>query len=76
MYMIMAATLLYAQNWKNEIIPTMDEWKLKILELAAMAKLTVIMRERSTSIFTLEWKPLIEYFQETEKENVFVSGFY
>ena len=32
----------------------------------------VIMKERSTSMFIFEWKPLVEYLQETEKNDVFV----
>ena len=74
-YMTTAARLLYAQNWKNETIPMMEEWMLKILELAEMAKLTAIIREISTNMFRLEWNPLIEYLHEKEKNDVFVYGF-
>ena len=44
-YMITAARLLYAQKWKNETIPMVNEWITKVMELAEMAKLTTIIKE-------------------------------
>lgn len=35
-----AARLLNAQRWKSIEIPTREEWIVKLLELAEMAKLT------------------------------------
>ena len=73
--MITAARLLYAQKWKNETIPTMNEWLMKMMELAAMAKLTALIKEGATTRFMLDWKPFIEYVQEIEKDDIYACGF-
>ena len=73
--MITAARLLYAQKWKNETIPTANEWIMKMMELAEMAKLTTIIKEGSVIKFMSDWKLFIEFLQETEKNDIYVCGF-
>ena len=75
LYMITAARLLYAQKWKNEIIPTVNEWIIKMMELAEMATLTTIIKEGSATKFIVDWKHFVEFVQEIEKNDIYVSGF-
>ena len=67
LYMITAARLLYAQRWKDSALHTMEEWLVKMMELAEMAKLTSLIREKTITMFTADWKPLIAFLPETEK---------
>lgn len=39
LYMITVAGLLHAQRWKDLEIPTIDEWMVKLMELAEVKKL-------------------------------------
>lgn len=50
------ARLLYTQKVKGLTIPTMEEW-LKMMELADMAKLTTLIREKIISTFMPHWTP-------------------
>ena len=61
LYMITAVRVLYAQRWKDSIIPTMEEWMVKLMELAEMAKLTALIREKTLTNFMANWKPLLDF---------------
>lgn len=37
---------IFARNWKNNTIPTVSDWELKLGEFSTMAKLTVYMYTR------------------------------
>lgn len=39
-YLTTAVTLLYAQKWKGSMLPIMEKWLRKMMELVEMAKLT------------------------------------
>lgn len=36
--MTLAAKFLYADSWKEKYIPTLEEWSLKVMQLAIMTK--------------------------------------
>lgn len=46
--MVTAVKLLYAQKWKTTETPIMDEWTVKMSELAEM---TCMIKEGTTIIF-------------------------
>jgi len=62
-YMITAARLLYAQFWKTQILPTIQEWLLKLMDMAENDKLTCLLKENSNCCYFKEWKPLVDYLQ-------------
>lgn len=51
LYVTMAARVLYAQRWKDTQILTTEEWVMKLMELAEMAKLSTWMKDNSFSRF-------------------------
>lgn len=44
-YMLTVARILYAQRQKDKLIPKMEEWMGKMMELTEMAKLTALIKE-------------------------------
>lgn len=48
--MTTATKLFYAQRWKDLAILIMEEWLLKMMEFAEMAKLTCLIREKAIFI--------------------------
>lgn len=51
----------------------MEEWMVKLIELADIAKLTTLIKEETLSNFLYKWKPLWDFFLETNpppKKNV------
>lgn len=65
--MITAARLLYAHTWKYSEIPTMEGYLVKMIELAEMARMICLIRERTMSSFITDWKPLMEFFAVEKK---------
>ena len=55
LYMVTAVRLLYAQKWKGLTVPTAEDWLLKVGELAEMAKLMSLIREKSIARFLFDW---------------------
>ena len=56
---------LSAQKWKTTHLPTIEDETVKFLEAAEMAKLTALVRGRTTS-FVTHRKPYISYLQGRE----------
>lgn len=66
--MTTAARILYAHKWKTSALLTTEDWLLKMMEFAKMAKLTTLIREKTLSTFTSNWKLLIHFLCEMKKE--------
>lgn len=67
-YMITAVRLLNAQKWKGPVLPKMEEWLMKMMGLAEMAKLTSLIKEKTTSSFAADRKRLKDFcMKEGEK---------
>lgn len=54
-------------NCSKIIIFTMEEWMVKMLELAETAKLTSWIRGKPISTFIADWKPFIDFFFRNSK---------
>ena len=52
-----------------------EDWIVKLMDLAQMAKLTVLIREHSVSGFISTWQLLLEYLLVIEKNEVLTLGF-
>lgn len=48
----------------------MEEWLVKMLEVAEMTELTYLITERSTTIFISQWKPLMEFLLKNKNERL------
>ena len=75
LYMITVARILYTQFWKKENIPTTEEWVIKLLDLAQIAKLTILMKDKNILRFKEIWQPLLNYLLITKKNEVMTIGF-
>lgn len=51
-----ATRLLNAKRWKNNKIPTVEDWIMKILEFEGTVKLISFGREKSMKTFLKDWK--------------------
>lgn len=63
-YMITAARLLYAQNWKLQRIPEVEEWIFKLIQMAEMDKLTKKWKDMDETLFLQEWKKFKDYLEK------------
>lgn len=50
---------LYAQRWKDTLIPTMKKCMVKMIWLMVIEKLTVLIKEKNLTSFVSMWKPLL-----------------
>lgn len=64
--MLTVVIILYTHKWKDPLIPTMEEGMMKAMELAKMAKLIVLIKEKILSSFVL--KTLLDFVFKTEKK--------
>lgn len=51
-------------RWNHIEIPIMEEWIVKLLKFAEMAKLTCLIKEGATVIFIKDWKYFMDIFNE------------
>lgn len=52
----------------------MEEWIVKMMECAQMAKLPALIREKTLINFNADWKPLFNFLCETEKNEIMIYG--
>uniref|UniRef100_A0A2D4J5R1 Uncharacterized protein n=1 Tax=Micrurus lemniscatus lemniscatus TaxID=129467 RepID=A0A2D4J5R1_MICLE len=69
MYMITAVRLT-THRWKNSALLTMKKRLVKMMELAEVAKLTSLIREKSIVAYIADWKFLMDFLCNTEKMNL------
>uniref|UniRef100_A0A803TGJ8 Reverse transcriptase domain-containing protein n=1 Tax=Anolis carolinensis TaxID=28377 RepID=A0A803TGJ8_ANOCA len=63
-YLVTAARIIYARNWKLKEVPRMEDWKLKILDIRNMDKLTqCLKRNQSIPKKSADWTLLKEYLK-------------
>lgn len=53
----------------------MKEWILKLMELTEMAKLTALLTDSSLTTFHVIWRPLLDFLQDKEKNQLLNLGF-
>lgn len=67
LYKLTVARIVYAQRWKDTPIPTMQKWMGKVIELAEMAKLTILIKEKNLSSSVYIWKEFLHFVLEMKK---------
>lgn len=68
-YAITAARTLTAQRWKQEQVPTLDEWRNKLIDYAELDKLTGKIRLQRDHKFLEDWGKFREYLKTICEEN-------
>lgn len=48
-----------------------EEWLVKMIEFAKMAELNCLIREKTISTFTADWKPLMHFLCKTGKKRTY-----
>lgn len=61
LYIITAARLLYAEKQKNNEVPSLKDWIIKLMALVEMARLTNLVREKK------DWKPFVDFLLKEEQ---------
>lgn len=52
-----------------------EEWLLKMMELVEMAKLMVLITEKTLAKCNSKWKPFVDVLQEIDKGQIMTYGF-
>lgn len=53
----------------------MEEWMMKMMDIAEMAKLTALIRDQTLSKFNADWKSSLTFLHETEKNEFIIHNF-
>lgn len=60
MYLVTAARLVIAPNWKNNLPLLLEEWMLNLQEMREMDRLTRLLNNRSEDDWQKEWQPILK----------------
>uniref|UniRef100_A0A670IZE6 Reverse transcriptase domain-containing protein n=1 Tax=Podarcis muralis TaxID=64176 RepID=A0A670IZE6_PODMU len=74
-YATSAARILIAQNWKSENLPTIEEWRAKLLDYAEMDKMTGKIRYSKDQRFIEEWENFTNYLEKLSEGQITLVGF-
>ena len=72
-YATAAARILLAQKWKQEELPTKEEWTVKLTEYAEMDKLTGRIREQRDQKFIKDWLKFTNYLKDNLHLNTLIG---
>lgn len=72
-YMLSAARIIYAQNWKSKIIPSKEEWTYKLLDMMEMDKLSRGLKNEKHNIFKEDWIDVINFLKKEWGRDVVVG---
>jgi len=64
LYLSTAARVNYAQYWKEEKIPTKEEWIMKLMELMQIDRLTNLIKGKETGKHKEIWDPFTDYIKK------------
>lgn len=64
LYMVTGARLVLAKKWKDNALPTLEDWLLKLFELREMDRLTYMMRNEDQNELQEEWSPVVKFWGE------------
>lgn len=51
-----AARTVYAQHWRENKVPDLEEWVIKLSETMGMESLTKYLRDRNKQEYKLDWE--------------------
>uniref|UniRef100_A0A670JGC5 Reverse transcriptase domain-containing protein n=1 Tax=Podarcis muralis TaxID=64176 RepID=A0A670JGC5_PODMU len=74
-YATTAARVLLAQNWKSEGLPTIEEWRAKLLDYAEMDKMTGKIRYSKDQRFIKDWESFTKYLENLSDGQITLVGF-
>uniref|UniRef100_A0A670HWB0 Reverse transcriptase domain-containing protein n=1 Tax=Podarcis muralis TaxID=64176 RepID=A0A670HWB0_PODMU len=74
-YAVTAARMVLAQRWKQEEIPKVEEWRVKLIEYAELDKLTGKIRYKKDQKFIKDWEKFVCYLENNYGVNTTLVGF-
>uniref|UniRef100_A0A670JS00 Reverse transcriptase domain-containing protein n=1 Tax=Podarcis muralis TaxID=64176 RepID=A0A670JS00_PODMU len=74
-YAVTAARVTLAQKWKQQEIPTVEEWRAKLLDYAELDKLTGKIRYIRNQKFNKEWEKFVDYLEQLSEGQITLTGF-
>lgn len=54
---------------ESSMIPTVEEWLVKVMEKARMVKLMGLIREKTLEKINTNWKPFVHFYKKEKKSN-------
>uniref|UniRef100_A0A670HPA6 Reverse transcriptase domain-containing protein n=1 Tax=Podarcis muralis TaxID=64176 RepID=A0A670HPA6_PODMU len=74
-YATAAARVLIAKNWKVEGLPTLEEWRYKLLEYAEMDRLSGKIRYIKDQRFVKDWESFTKYLENLTDDQITLVGY-
>uniref|UniRef100_A0A670KIE8 Reverse transcriptase domain-containing protein n=1 Tax=Podarcis muralis TaxID=64176 RepID=A0A670KIE8_PODMU len=74
-YAVTAARIVLAQKWKQEETPTVEEWRVKLIEYAELDRLTGKIRYTKDQKFIEDWGKFVGYLENNCDVNTTLVGF-
>uniref|UniRef100_A0A670ICM2 Reverse transcriptase domain-containing protein n=1 Tax=Podarcis muralis TaxID=64176 RepID=A0A670ICM2_PODMU len=74
-YAVTAARIVLAQKWKQEEVPTVEEWRAKLIEYAELDKLTGKIRYTKDQKFIKDWEKFVCYLENKYGVKTTLAGF-
>ena len=56
--------ILLSQNWKTTNVPTVADWRKKLLEYSELARFIGRIRNQRDQQFQLDWSKFLEYLKD------------
>lgn len=66
------AQMIYVQKWKEETVPTKEDWQK--MEYAEMAKLMGRMKNQEEKTLNKEWGEIVDYLKNYCKQLKTLAG--
>lgn len=67
--------ITHAKRWKDSALLTVEEWLVKLTELAEIDKLTSLIREKAISAISIgDRKPLLESLYKNKSNELVIYG--
>uniref|UniRef100_A0A2D4LG50 Uncharacterized protein n=1 Tax=Micrurus spixii TaxID=129469 RepID=A0A2D4LG50_9SAUR len=63
-HVVTAAKIVFAQNWKNEKIPTEEDIIRKVLECAEMTRLTLAIKQKEQTGYYQIWECFYQWLEK------------
>lgn len=74
-YATTAARVLLAKNWKLEGLPTIEDWRSKLLEYVEMDKMSGKIRYIKDQRFVKDWESFTKYLENLSGGQITLVGF-
>lgn len=65
---------MLAQSWKMELIPTINDWQIKMINYAELARITGRLRDQDDQKFHENWNKYLTYIRDKYRTSMTLAG--